>query len=477
MSRPRRVLGYARVSSQEQALGSSLGDQQESIKAYAKARGVAVARMYVEAESAVHEKIELREQIHLLLADVRSGDLVLCDKLDRWSRDPEFTYRSVREILANGASFYAISDRCDPSTSEGDTALGFRILFAREEHKRIRERTVGTRNLLRARGYYIEGQPPFGYRRSLPPGTKNLEKNVLVIEPTEAALVRRMFRMCVAGRSLTEICAALGLQKKRVWGSLKSRHYLGEIRTEGGWIQGKHPALVDAALWTEANERLSKRRHGGARPRSSPARTDPWLLRDVARCGHCGGAISAAYGTNKEVDHYYRCWRRCQSKGSRATNGSYIRVDETDAAFAPMVLERLHELREEISVGDRPTVVRSVSTDDRRAKLLRRRQRHLEAHADDLMTRDELRSALTKIDTDLLKLSAEDARRPKPLSPELQRDMLREIANIEKAWKRATPLLRRQMVRVLCETVRITNGTPPIPTWRPKEAIYAGEHE
>src|SRR5690242_9805871 len=105
MSRPRRVLGYARVSSREQALGSSLQDQQEAIRAYTSARGLIVTRFYVEAESAVHEKIERREQMQALMRDVRPGDLVLCDKLDRWSRDPEFTYGSVRKILSCGASF------------------------------------------------------------------------------------------------------------------------------------------------------------------------------------------------------------------------------------------------------------------------------------------------------------------------------------------------------------------------------------
>jgi site-specific DNA recombinase len=152
---PRRVLGYARVSSEEQARGTSLQDQQDAIRTYAAARKLKVDRFYVEAESAVHEKIERREQIQSLLRDVRKGDLVLCDKLDRWSRDPEFTYRSVRELLAAGASFYAVGDAIDASTPEGDTALGFRILFAREEHKRIKQRMVGTRQLLRDRGYYV----------------------------------------------------------------------------------------------------------------------------------------------------------------------------------------------------------------------------------------------------------------------------------------------------------------------------------
>ncbi|MGH7435203.1 MAG: recombinase family protein, partial [Polyangiaceae bacterium] len=125
--RPRRVLGYARVSSEEQARGSSLRDQQDAISAYAKAQGLQVARFYVEAESAVHEKIERREQIRALMLDVRAGDLIICDKLDRWSRDPEFTYGSIRKILEADASFYAVGDRCDPATRDGDTMLGVRV--------------------------------------------------------------------------------------------------------------------------------------------------------------------------------------------------------------------------------------------------------------------------------------------------------------------------------------------------------------
>jgi DNA invertase Pin-like site-specific DNA recombinase len=474
MSRPRRVLGYARVSSAEQALGSSLHDQQEAIKAYAKASGVNVARLYVEAESAVHEKIERREQIRLLLADVRAGDLIVCDKLDRWSRDPEFTYRSVREILAKEAHFYAVSDRCDPSTPEGDTALGFRVLFAREEHKRIKERMVGTRNLLRARGYYVEGTPPFGYRRALPPGTKSLEKNVLVIEPEQAAKVRLMFRMVVAGRSLSQIAKALDLGRKRVWSSIHCRTYLGEVKTSHGWIKGQHPAIIDAGLFAQANELFSARRYGGARPQSAPARTDSWILRDVAVCARCGARMRAAWSKTSD---YYACRAKCQSKGARVTTGSYVRAHDVEAVFAPLVLERLAELREEISHGSEPPPAAPPNFDERRAKLQRKRQRHLEAHADDLMTRVELRAALAKVDVEIMKLAAEEARQPTRLGPAQRRELLRELTNVERAWKAASGVARRELVRLLTECVRLSAGADPVPVWRPREAISAGIYE
>lgn len=55
-----RALGYCRVSSLEQATGTSLRDQQAAIEAHAKARGVALERCYVEAESGIHENNERR---------------------------------------------------------------------------------------------------------------------------------------------------------------------------------------------------------------------------------------------------------------------------------------------------------------------------------------------------------------------------------------------------------------------------------
>src|SRR5581483_7430218 len=199
-----------------------------------------------EAESAIREKIEKREQIQALMREARSGDLVVCDKVDRWSRDPEFTYRSIRELHEKGVRVYFVGDGCDPSTPDGDSMLNFRVLFAREEHKRIKLRMVGTRKALRDRGYYAEGLTPYGYRRSLPKGEKSREKNVLRIEKSEAEVVRRAFRMSV-GASLSTIEAATGLKESRVQDILRNRVYLGEVQdSQGQWIKAKHEAILDA---------------------------------------------------------------------------------------------------------------------------------------------------------------------------------------------------------------------------------------
>lgn len=464
-TRPRRVLGYARVSSEEQARGSSLQDQQDAIRAYAKARGLTVHKLYVEAESAVSEKIERREQIQALCADVREGDLVLCHRLDRWSRDPEYTYGSVRKILAARASFYAVDDACDPSTPEGDTALGFRVLFAREEHKRIKQRMVGTRQILRDKGYYVEGLPPFGYRRQS--GARDrAERNVLIVEPKEAETVRAMFAACIAGKSIAKIAAELEVNRDLVVNTLHRRLFTGEIQdSRGEWIKGKHPAVVDADTFARAAAALAARRLGGARARGEPSETSAWLLRDVAHCARCNARMSAAYaGPHDARRYYYKCSKRCTS--------SYVPVRIVEAAMGSLVVRRLGELREELAKGDEPKPVPKVDCSEQRAKLARKRERYLEAFADGHTSRVELAAALARLDAERLKLDAkEGASKASSVLADarVRRETLASVGTMAKVWKLATGEERRQIVNLLASSVGIEAGAEPQPAWFSRE--------
>jgi len=462
--RIRRVLGYARVSSELQGQGSSLRDQQAVIAAHAKAKGLPTPTFFVESESAIHEKNERRERIRALQAEVRAGDLVICDKIDRWSRDPEFTYRSIREILSAGASFYAVGDQCDPSTPEGDTMLNFRVLFAKEEHKRIKARMVGTRRTLRDQGYWCEGEPPFGYRRSLPKGHKGPDKNVLVIEADKAEIVRRAFRLAIAGHSFTKVGAALGVTRDLAGHVLRNRAYLGEIQdTAHQWIKGKHPPIVDVATFARAQAALDGRRLTGPGEREAPAETSTWILRDVARCDGCGAKMSAVYaGPHEARRYYYKCAHNCTRV--------YVRVRDIEAEAGPLIVARLEELKEELA-REPKRAARAPMPDfaGRRARLQRRREKYLDAFADELMTKQELRVRIAKLDADILHIDGEEqaATRPNPLADaSARRAVLREVGAIASAWGKARPEARREIVGHLASAARLSRGKAPGFVWR-----------
>lgn len=466
--KPSRILGYARVSSVDQAVGTSLQDQQDAIRAYARSRGIEVAGMYVEAESAVHEKIERREQIRALLVEVRSGDLVVCDKLDRWSRDPEFTYGSIRKILGAGAAFFAVGDNCDPSTYEGDTMLNVRVLVAREEHKRIKQRMVGTRRLLRDRGYYVEGLPPWGYRRQQ---VRGAERNTLIVDELEASRIRRAFRLCVAGRSLTEVADALEEKRDRLADALHNRLYLGEAKdSRGQWITGRQPAIVDAALFMAAQDALAGRRFG-SRPPAEGAITSTWWLRDVARCGLCGAKMSAAYGGRARPGrrYYLFCRARCHPK--------FLRVEVAEASCAPLVEARLLELRAELATCATPATS-AVGSDvpSRLAKLQARRERHLEAFAEGLSTREELRAAMAKLDVERTRLEALQAPAPAPTAAQ-RRSALEDVAFVTKQWRRADPRVRREIANLLMRRAGLALGVEPAIDWKSADELALVKEE
>lgn len=469
MSRPRRVLGYARVSSKEQALGTSLQDQQDAIKAYAQARGLTVTKFYVESGSAVHEKVESREQMLQLMREVRRDDLVLCDKLDRWSRDAAFSHTSIKQLLNDGVSFYAVGDQCDPGTPEGDTMLGFRILFAREEHKRIKQRMVGTRRLLRDAGYYVEGLPPIGYVRPFAKGHKGIEKNILAIDSKNADLVRRMYQMCIRGSSMSAIASELRLTRDRVHDALRNRLYLGEIEnSRGEWIKGRQEPIIDAATFARAREAISSRTLAGRKPRGD-SETKSWILRDIARCGRCGAKMGGAYAGDHAVNrrHYYRCTAKCTTQ--------YVPVKSVEAEAGPLIVSRLTELREEIAKGPEPVITAVVDYADRLAKVARRRERLLTEYEDEHIDRDTLRTKLAKVDGERLRIENEAASVEKPALADktVRRNVIQSLEVIAKAWRRASPEIRRDLVKQLASAAQMAPGAPLRFVWRSAEELAA----
>ncbi len=467
------------MSSAEQALGTSHEDQKNAMTAYAKSRGLKVAEFYVEAESGIRAKEERRQEMKRLLRDLRPGDLILCDKIDRWSRNAEFTLRSTREIEDAGASWYAVHEHCD-SGEQGRFILTVRAAMAEDEHARIKVRMVGTRKLLRNQGLYADGLVPLGYVRSLPKGAKGLEKNVLRIDPEGAKVVRRIFALCIGGKSIAQIAQAVELGRDRIISVLDCRTYLGQVKdSEGHWIKGRHEAILDADTFTRANAALSGRRLGSAKPSGTPSETSTWILRDVAKCGRCGARMTAAYAGPKGEGrrHYYACRKRCQSLGTRATHGSHVPVRAIEAEAEPMIVARLLELKDELArAGPAPVAPKAVDSSAQRARLSARRDRFLEQHADGMIDTATLRTKLAAVDAASMKLDAEAdaAKRPSPLADKkVRRDVLAGVEKIEKATELVTVTQKIEMVNILVVEMRLVNGKKPVPVWRNSEEMAA----
>jgi site-specific DNA recombinase len=178
-----------------------------------------------------------------------------------------------------------------------------------------------------ARGL-ANGRPPLGY--------VNVDGSYVIYEP-EAAVVRRIFREYLAGRSQQSIGRQLAREGARtkhggrwVQGTiskvLANRSYLGEVKLGGEWLPGEHEPLIDvetferAALLRDASRRS---RTGGRRP------TGPLLFRKgFLTCGACGESMVPR---SNPLPGYYYCYRN-KIEGPGACSMPNVKAKDIDGA-------------------------------------------------------------------------------------------------------------------------------------------------
>ena len=107
-----RTFLYVRVSTHDQAeYGTSLDGQRDLGAKFCADQGYADPQVRVEVESAGEEKIERRKELRRILSEIRSGDVLVCRDLSRWSRDQVFAVHSVRQMRAKGSRFDSTRSR------------------------------------------------------------------------------------------------------------------------------------------------------------------------------------------------------------------------------------------------------------------------------------------------------------------------------------------------------------------------------
>lgn len=175
---------------------------------------------------------------------------------------------------------------------------------ARKEWEGIRTRSMNRQADLKADGKLV-GRPAWGYEVTGPRYGKTLV-------PTKQGrtYVPQVFKQIADGRSLAQVAAWLNAQgvltqQGKPWSGatvrrqiIVKRTYAGTRQTRDGVTVLTVEPLVDARLWTRANNRLKaeKRGHRG------PVTGKPALLSGVLFCARCRAPMYRVYGGGK-----YRC--------------------------------------------------------------------------------------------------------------------------------------------------------------------------
>ena len=232
-----------------------------------------------------------RPGLKRLMGDIQRGqvDMVVVYKIDRLTRSLADFAKMVEVFDQHSVSFSAVTQQINSATSMGRLMLNVLLSFAQFEREvtgeRIRDKIAASKR----KGLWMGGVPPLGY---------DVNNRLLIINETEAAVVRRVFEDMLSIGSTTKIAANLTaegittkawttqdgqiragtrIDKKYLHKLLRNRIYVGELSHKGQWFPGAHAGIINPGLWGKVHQVLAKDSHQRGAETKARTRTDALL--------------------------------------------------------------------------------------------------------------------------------------------------------------------------------------------------------
>jgi DNA invertase Pin-like site-specific DNA recombinase len=253
-----------------------------------------------------------RPALQRLLADVAAGkiDIIVVYKVDRLSRSLLDFAKLVEALDQAGTSFVSITQSFNTTTSMGRLTLNMLLSFAQFEREVTAERIRDKLAASKAKGMWMGGVPPLGYRpngrtlavveehaavvrhiyaRYLALGTVQLLASDLVADGIAVPL-----RVTATGRSF----GGAPFNPSQLYRILRSPIYVGEIAHRDQTYPGQHRALIERTQWDAVQALLDGHVKGTRRERTS----QPALL--VRRLFDSAGEPLVATHARKDGKRY-----------------------------------------------------------------------------------------------------------------------------------------------------------------------------
>lgn len=239
-----KVALYTRVSSEEQAKGTSLASQKADLNKWAAAEGWEVVECYEEAVSGASTT---RPEFHKAIADAERGEFsrLLVWQPDRFGRSLE-SAEAWLKLRAHGVEVWEGQDRRPLDEAQFAEELAAAI----GERKKIRLRTVRGRQAAAQEGRWPGGHLPYGVTTD--------ESGHLIEDPAQADPVREGARVILDGGSTGDVAREWNRQGLRSglrhseWTAQmirklyrQSRLSSGQIEKPGWGASLSHPVLID----------------------------------------------------------------------------------------------------------------------------------------------------------------------------------------------------------------------------------------
>ncbi len=429
-----KIAAYCRVSTDKEEQLDSLQHQKEFFVEYAKRNHHELYRLYAD-EGITGTSLKKREEFKRLMLDAELGlfQMVVVKDISRFARNTVDALQSIRKLKAMGIHTLFLTANMD-TMGDSEFIITLFSAMAQEESNNLSKRVKWGKKINAEKGRVP--QRIFGYDR--------IDKFTLTINPDEARIVRKIFSLYIhQGLGCRTISLTLNREDDKTkygydWNARAVRRilvnplYCGTLVNHKYEIQdfltGKQVnipadqhfhhdrpdwAIISSEEFQQAQTIMDSRRkkYDSGEPFREARYSGKHIFSTLIKCEHCGRSFCRKSYTYVNTRNYWKCVTNDQYTAERCDNlvkleepglldeiRKYFtaRIKDKDAFIASILssMDQSIPQLEDPAVTKRDLIVR-------RDKLLARKSRYQDMYADDMLTAQELKAKLKKLEADL----------------------------------------------------------------------------
>ena len=408
-----RVAAYCRVSTASEEQLVSLAAQKAHYENYIKSNDEwEFAGLYYD-EGISGTKKEKRDGLLAMVAACERGtiDFVITKSISRFARNTLDCLKYIRELKEKNIPVFFEKENINTMDSKGEVLLTIMASLAQQESQSL------SQNIKLGLQYRFQnGEVRVNHSRFL--GYTKDEEGNLVIEPSEAEVVKRIYREYLEGASLLQIGRGLEADGiltgagKTKWRPetlkkiLQNEKYIGDallqktytvdflskkrVQNKGivpqYYVENSHEPIIPRDLYMQVQEEMIRRAnlHSGAN-RKKRVYSSKYALSSIVYCSKCGEIYRRiAWNNRGKHSTVWRCCTRVEH-GPTACDAPTIQEPDLQAAVVQAI---------NLTLGNRESMVTTL-------------QKNVEAviRQEDETSSEGIEAKLLELQKELLKLA------------------------------------------------------------------------
>lgn len=377
-----RVAAYCRVSTDSDEQATSYEMQVEHYTEYiSKNPGWELAGIYAD-DGISGTNTKKREDFNRMIEDCMAGkiDFVISKSISRFARNTLDCLQYIRQLKDKGIAVFFEKENINTMDTKGELLLTIMASLAQQESESLSQNVkLGLQFRYQAGKVQVNHNRFLGY-------TKDDDGN-LIIEPTEAAVIKRIYREYLEGASYRDICNGLmadgiltGAGKKKwipstIHKILSNEKYIGDALLQKTittnllekkreinnglapqyYVEDSHEAIIPRDLFMRVQEEMVRRANlrSGEDGKKKRIYSSKYALSSLCTCEKCGDIYRRIAWNNRGKK--YTVWRCCTRVEHGPGECDAPTIQETDLQAA--VMKAINKV-----VGQKSTVIANLET-------------------------------------------------------------------------------------------------------------------